>query len=46
MERRLTMSLFCPLKACKEKSGPCTCEKIMGAIIVIVAIVLVARHFV
>jgi hypothetical protein len=39
------MSLFCPRQACKEKPGPCTCEKIMGAIIVIVAIALLARHF-
>jgi hypothetical protein len=39
------MSLFCPMKACKEKPGPCNCEKIMGAIIVIVAVVLAIRHF-
>jgi hypothetical protein len=39
------MSLFCPMKGCKEKAGPCNCEKIMGAIIVIVAVVFLARHF-
>jgi len=40
------MSLFCPMKGCKEKAGPCNCEKIMGAIIVIVALVFLVKHFV
>lgn len=39
------MSLFCPMKACKEKQGPCTCEKIMGAIIILVVVGLLVRHF-
>lgn len=40
------MSLFCPRKTCKEKPGPCACEKIMGAVIVIAAVVLLVRHFI
>jgi hypothetical protein len=40
------MSLFCPMKGCKEKKGPCTCEKIMGAVIVLVAIGLLVKHFI
>ena len=39
------MSLFCPMKACKEKPGMCNCEKIMSAIIVIVAVVFLVKHF-
>jgi len=39
------MSLFCPRAECKAKPGMCNCEKIMSAIIVIVAVVLLARHF-
>jgi hypothetical protein len=40
------MSLFCPMEKCKAKPGPCTCEKIMGAVIVLVAVALLIRHFV
>lgn len=40
------MSLVCPLKGCKEKQGACTCEKVMGAIIVIAAVVYLIKHFI
>jgi len=40
------MSLFCPRAACKAKAGACNCEKIMGAIIVLIAVVLLVRHFI
>jgi hypothetical protein len=34
------------MKGCKEKQGPCNCEKIMGAIVVIVAVVFLIKHFI
>jgi len=40
------MSLFCPMKGCKEQKGPCKCEKIMGVIIVLVAVVFLIKHFI
>ena len=39
------MSLFCPMKGCKEKPGMCNCEKIMSVIILVVVAVLLYRHF-
>ena len=40
------MSLFCPRNACKAQPGPCNCEKIMGAIIVLVAVAFLIKHFI
>ncbi len=38
------MSLFCPMGKCKEKSGPCNCEKAMGvAAIAAIAFALFKR---
>jgi len=38
------MSLMCPLKSCREKPGPCKCEKIGAAVILLaVAAFLVMR---
>ena len=39
-----TMSLVCPIAKCKEQSGPCNCEKIIGAIIVAAAFFAVYHH--
>ena len=40
------MSLFCPRAECKAKSGMCTCEKIMGLVILAVAAFFLIRHFI
>lgn len=39
------MSLMCAMEKCKAKKGPCVCEKVMGAILVIVAVMMAVRHF-
>ena len=31
------MALFCPKDGCKEKTGPCNCEKIAGAVVFVIA---------
>ena len=40
------MSLFCPKDACKAKKGPCNCEKIMGIVIVVIAVAFLIKHFI
>lgn len=39
------MSLMCPMQGCKEKQGMCGHEKLMMFMVVVVAIVLLVRHF-
>ncbi len=39
------MSIFCPMEKCKAQPGPCTCEKIMGAVLVVGLLYFLVRHF-
>jgi hypothetical protein len=40
------MSLMCPLAACKAKPGMCKCEKIISAIVILIAAFFIIRHFI
>jgi hypothetical protein len=40
------MSLVCPLKECREKKGPCKCEKIGAAVVLLAVAVFTVLHFV
>lgn len=40
------MSLFCPVVKCKEQKGPCDCEKIMAAVVSVVAFIGMYHHLI
>ena len=40
------MSLFCPMAKCKEKKGPCACEKAVSVIVALVVFAGLYQRFI